>query len=74
MGKIPGKKKIQRLFEKEEDVKEDILVRKTKTNGEVSPKEKISSKILKRNLEFVKKQAEKEGVTINELIKMLKSE
>lgn len=73
MGKIPGKKRIQRLFEKEEDVKEDILVKKTKVNGDVK-KTEISSKILKRNIEFVKKQAEKEGITINDLIKMLKSE
>ena len=32
------------------------------------------SKILKKNVEFLKKQAEKEGFSINELIKMLKSE
>lgn len=74
MGKIPGKKRTQRLFEKEEDVKEDIVVKKIKTSNEINPKEKITSKILKRNIEFVKKQAEKEGITINELIKMLKSE
>ena len=40
----------------------------------INKKEKISSKIIKKNLDFVKKQAEKEGITINELIKMLKSE
>lgn len=74
MGKIPGKEKVQRLFEKETEVTEDILVKKTKSNGEVNKKEQITSKILKRNLDFVKKQAEKEGVSINELIKMLKSE
>ena len=74
MGKIPGKKKTQRLFEKEQDVKEDILTRKTKSNGEITKKENSVSTILKRNLNFVKKQAENEGITTNELIRMLKSE
>jgi len=74
MGKIPGKKKVQRLFEIEDEVKEDIIVKKIKTDGDINKKEKISSKIIKKNLDFVKKQAEKEGITINELIKMLKSE
>lgn len=72
MGKIPGKNEVQRLFEKE--VIEDVLVKKTKNNGEINKKNKSTSKILKRNIEFLKKQAEKEGITINELIKMLKSE
>ena len=74
MGKIPGKKKIQRLFEKEEEVSEDVLVKKTKMNGDVNKKEKIASQIIKRNVQFIKKQAEQEGITINELIKLLKSE
>ena len=74
MGKIPGKKKIQRLFEKEEEVSEDVLVKKTKMNGDVNKKEKIASQIIKRNIQFIKKQAEQEGITINELIKLLKSE
>lgn len=74
MGKIPGKKKVQRLFEKEEDVSEDVLVKKNNVSGDISKKEKTASKILKRNIQFIKKQAEQEGITINELIKFLKSE
>jgi len=62
------------LFEKGDDVVEDVLVKKPKTDGDISKKNKSMSKILKKNVEFLKKQAEKEGYTINELIKMLKSE
>ena len=70
--KYKGNKK--RLYEKENDVKEDILVRKSKSSGDVNKKEKPTSRILKKNLDFIKKLAEKEGLTINELVKMLKSE
>lgn len=62
------------LFEKGEEVAEDVLVKKTKTNGDVNKKDKAMSKILKKNVEFLKKQAEKEGYSINDLLKMLKSE
>jgi hypothetical protein len=62
------------LFEKGEEVAEDVLVKKLKTNSEINKKDKTMSKILKKNVEFLKKQAEKEGFSINELIKMLKSE
>lgn len=62
------------LFEKGDDVVEDVLVKKPKTDNDISRKNKTMSKILKKNVEFLKKQAEKEGYTINELIKMLKSE
>ena len=62
------------LFEKGEEVAEDVLVKKLKTNGDINTKNKSMSKILKKNIEFLKKQSEKEGFSINELIKMLKSE
>lgn len=71
MGKIPGKKTVQRLYEKENDVKEDKVIDKNKLSSEINP---TSSKILKRNIDFIKKQAEKEGMSINQLIKMLKGE
>lgn len=74
MGKIPGNKKIQRLTEIEKEVTEDILLKKKRMSGDITKKDNTSSKILKRNINFLKKQAEKEGVTINELIKMLRSE
>lgn len=62
------------LFEKGDEVAEDVLVKKLKTNGDINKKDKSMSKILKKNVEFLKKQAEKEGFSINELIKMFKSE
>lgn len=74
MGKIPGKKKKQRLFEKEIDVKEDILVRKSKRDGDINKKELSTPKVIKNNIKVLKKQAETMGISINELIKMLKSE
>jgi hypothetical protein len=55
-------------------VTEDIIVKKIKTDGDINKKDKLSSKILKKNVDFVKRQAEKEGITLNELIKMLKDE
>lgn len=62
------------LFEKGDDVVEDTLVKKTKNSGIISDKNKTMSKILKKNVQSLKKMAEKEGYSINDLIKMLKSE
>ena len=55
-------------------VLEDILMNKTSDNKEVGKKEIKSSKILTKNLNSLKKQAEKEGISLSELIKMLKGE
>jgi hypothetical protein len=62
------------LFEKGDDVVEDAIVKRSKDSGDISIKNKSISKILKKNVQFLKKMAEKEGYSINELIKMLKSE
>ena len=43
-------------------------------NADVNKKELETSRMLKRNLLVLKKQAEKEGISVSELIKMLKSE
>ena len=54
---------------------EDILMKKKNyDNSEVSKKEITMSKILKKNLKTLKKQAEREGINISDLIKALKSE
>jgi len=54
---------------------EDLLMKsKNSDNSEVGKKESQISNILKKNITSLKKQAEKEGLTISELIKMLKSE
>ena len=86
-GKLPKQKKHdgklkQRLSEKdtiEEQQKqqmtkmvEDILTKKSKNNSEVIKNNGIS-KILMKNLQSIKKIAEKEGISINMLIKSLKS-
>lgn len=55
-------------------VVEDILVNKNKKSGEIGEKEGKVSKIITKNIESLKKMADKEGITINQLIKMLKSE
>jgi hypothetical protein len=54
---------------------EDLLMKKKNTdNSDVNKKEVEVSKILKKNITSLKKQAEKEGLSVSELIKMLKSE
>lgn len=72
----------QRLSEKEtieerqrrEMVKmvEDILTKKSKDSGDVIGKDTTISKILVKNLESIKKIADKEGISINKLINILK--
>jgi hypothetical protein len=55
-------------------VVEEILLNKRNKGTEISEKESKVSKVIKKNVEALKKMADKEGLTINELIKMLKSE
>jgi len=55
-------------------VVEEILLNKKNKGTELSEKESKVSKVIKKNVEALKKMADKEGLTINELIKMLKSE
>jgi hypothetical protein len=87
LGKIRGVKKTkgklkQRLTEKEieEEKKnlmakmvEDIVTKKnSKSNGDIIEKDDSLSKILMKNLESIKKLAEKEGISLNKLINVLK--
>ena len=53
---------------------DEILLDKRNKDSEITKKESNASKIVKKNVESLKKMAEKEGLTINQLIKMLKSE
>jgi hypothetical protein len=53
---------------------DEILLNKKNSDGELGEKEDRVSKIIKKNVDSIKKMAEKEGLTINQLIKMLKSE
>ena len=57
------------------NVVEDILMgKKSSDNSEIGKKETNTSNILKKNISSLKKQAEKEGISISELLKMFKSE
>jgi hypothetical protein len=86
-GKLPKAKKEdgelrQRLSEKDtleerqhrlmKKMVEDILTKKPKTDSDVIKNTGIS-KILKKNLQSIKNIADKEGISINMLIKALKS-
>ena len=56
-------------------VVEDILMgKKNSDNSEVGKKDLETSKILKKNISSLKKQAEKEGISLSDLLKMFKSE
>jgi len=55
-------------------VVEDILVNKKNKSTEISEKNSKVSKVIKKNIDALKKMADKEGLTTNELIKMFKSE
>jgi hypothetical protein len=81
--KKPGAFVKQRLSEKdtiEEQQKEmmkkmveDIVAKKSKSDSDVIGKESSISKILMKNLQAIKKLAEKEGISTTQLIKTLKS-
>ena len=52
---------------------EDILTKKNKSDSDVISKSNPVSKILAKNIQSIKKIAEKEGISVSELIKILKS-
>ena len=52
---------------------EDILTKKNKSESDIISKSNPISKILVKNIESIKKIADKEGISVNELIKILKS-
>jgi hypothetical protein len=87
-GKLPKAKKEdgelrQRLSEKEtieerqhrlmKKMVEDILTKKPKTDSDVIKKDTGVSKILLKNIQSIKKIADKEGISLNMLIKALKT-
>lgn len=53
---------------------EDILAKKNKDSGDVVKKENGISKILLKNLQSIKHIAEKEGISLTQLIKALKND
>ena len=87
-GKLPkvkrnGKFLKQRLVEKDQldeeqrqkmiKMVEDILTKKNKSESDIISKSNPVSKILAKNLQSIKKIADKEGISVSELIKILKS-
>lgn len=87
-GKIKGQKKEkgklkQRIVEKEKlsevqkekmvKMVEDIITKKSKGDYDVVGKETTLSKILMNNLKSIKKLAEKEGISLSQLMKALKN-
>jgi hypothetical protein len=88
MGKLPNAKRKngelkQRLAEKESveeqrqkslKIIEDILTKKSKNNADVVKKNTTINKILKKNLQSIKRVAEKEGISTNDLIRFLKTD
>ena len=54
------------------DMLEDILAKRNTDEADVMGKENKVSKILKKNIQSIKKLAEKEGIDISHLIKILK--
>jgi hypothetical protein len=69
--KIKKKKNfIDRLILKEKEIEEDVVVNKTS----VSDINKPSSNIIKKNIQALKSMAEKEGLSVNDLIRLLKNE
>lgn len=61
---------IDRLILKEKEIEEDVVVNKTS----VSDINKPSSSIIKKNIQALKSMAEKEGLSVNDLIRLLKNE
>ena len=53
---------------------DEMLAKRSKDNSEVQNKETTVSKMLKKNIEAIKKIADNECISINQLIKILKSE
>jgi hypothetical protein len=51
---------------------EDILAKKDKSESDVVSKDSPMNRLLMKNLESIKKLADKEGISINKLINILK--
>ena len=72
--RIVEKEKLSEV-QKQKMVKmvEDIITKKSKDDSEVVGKDSSLSKILMNNLKSIKKLAEKEGISLSQLMKALKN-
>ena len=62
------------LKELEDELSEDIILKKGQSNNEITPKNKNQNPILLRNIKSLKKMAEKMGVSKLELLRLMKDE
>jgi hypothetical protein len=69
---IERRKLEEERKEKMKKMVEDIVLGKKSNDKEVGKKNSAMSKLLTKNLESIKKIAEKEGISVTELIKILK--
>ena len=69
---IERRKLEEERKEKMRKMVEDIVLGKKSNDKEVGKKSSAMSKLLTKNLESIKKIAEKEGISVTELIKILK--
>jgi hypothetical protein len=69
---IERRKLEEERKEKMRKMVEDIVLGKKSNDKEVGKKNSAMSKLLTKNLESIKKIAEKEGISVTELIKILK--
>jgi len=53
---------------------EDILTNKRSYDDDIKKKNVEVSKVLTKNLNSIKRQADREGISVSNLIKMLRSE
>ena len=77
-GKITKKKKkgsIDKMTLSEfNKMVEDLVIAKKNGDSDLQSKKDEPNPIIKKNIKMLKSQAEKNGLSINDLIKMLKSE
>lgn len=70
---ISEKEELQKIKKQQVvDMVEDIVLGKKNSDKEVGKKKNVMSKLLMKNLENIKKIADKEGLELNDLIKILK--
>jgi len=71
--RLAERKALEEKRQKMVKMVEDILTKKSKSNADVVKKNPKVSKILVKNIKTLKRLADKEGISTNELIKILKS-
>jgi hypothetical protein len=73
--RLQEKERIEELQKRKAiKVLEDIIVNKNKDNSEVGSKENKVSSIIKRQINSLMKQAEKQGMSKKDIVKLLDSE